>query len=374
MVSLLKFIRMPEINKKFSETFPKPNFKYDVKIIAPPLTNNYPLVGTAFDYLMRFYLKYLNPESIERSWIAEHGAKFLKMLKYFRSDNSEIVRKDIIEKIDSIIQHTKTAYTEYLQTGNLKDELIELILNLAKIDLIIRVGIIEPTIGIVDKGDIEDLKLISIVDSNKFKAKNLCVLNPTFGEGSLLVGGADCDLFLDNTLIDIKTKKSLELERREYNQLIGYYILYTVGGIDNAPSALIKNVGIYFSRYAFLYTIPVNTFTSNPNFSNFREWFIDKAKEVTGFTASKPIHAIDIEKNLINKSSASTKLDQDEDSKYDPIIDQFFEDNNNLVKVEVEGHEANYLLSKLQNRIDFHNLNSKIEVYMVNNVVYLEKK
>lgn len=387
MGSLLSFIRIPEVNKKFNETFPKPSFKYDPKIIAPPLTNNYSLVGTAFDYLMRFYLKYLNPEAIESSWVAEHGVGILKLFELARvAENGEEllkmlesifgnkllinIEKDAIEKIDSIIQHVKTAFTEYLQTGNMKDELIELIINLAKIDLIIRVGIIEPTIGVVNKNDIEDLrKLVSIVDQNKFKSKKICVLNPTFGEGSILVGGADSDLLLDNTLIDIKTVKSLEFEKRSYNQLIGYYILYTVGGIDYAPSALIENVGIYYSRYAILHTIPVKTFTDNPNFPQFREWFINKAKEVTSSTFPKPIHASDIEKNMIQ-----ARMNQEHDSMYDPIINQFLKAIENLVEVRVKDHEPNYLLIKLQNRIDFHNLNSKIETYMVNNVVYLKKK
>jgi hypothetical protein len=77
---------------------------------------------------------------------------------------------------------------------------------------------------------------------------------------------------------------------------------------------------------------------------------------------------------LTNDSLTTSQLDQNEDSKYDPIIDKFLEGNFDLVKVEVKGHEADYLLSKLQNRVDLRNLNSKIEVHMVNNIVYLEKK
>jgi len=70
-MSLISFIKIPEVRRKFAETFPKQPFKLDAKIVAPPLTKNYSLVGTAFDYLMRFYIEYLNPKSITKKWVAE---------------------------------------------------------------------------------------------------------------------------------------------------------------------------------------------------------------------------------------------------------------------------------------------------------------
>ncbi len=61
-------------------------------------------------------------------------------------------------------------------------------------------------------------------------------------------------------------------------------------------------------------------------------------------------------------------------SKYDPIIDSFLEDKHDLVKVEVAGKDANYLRTQLKKRIDARDLQSKIEVSVVNNIAYLEKK
>lgn len=42
-----------------------PAVKPEVDLLAPPLTDHYWLVGTAFDYLLRFYIKFLNPKAIE---------------------------------------------------------------------------------------------------------------------------------------------------------------------------------------------------------------------------------------------------------------------------------------------------------------------
>jgi hypothetical protein len=60
-------------------------------------------------------------------------------------------------------------------------------------------------------------------------------------------------------------------------------------------------------------------------------------------------------------------------SKYDPIIDEFLRGKSSLVKVEVTGKDANYLRTQLKKRIDARDLNSKIEVSVVNNIAYLEK-
>ena len=61
-------------------------------------------------------------------------------------------------------------------------------------------------------------------------------------------------------------------------------------------------------------------------------------------------------------------------SKYDPIIDKFCEGDSGLVKVEVSGKEANYVRTQLKKRIDARELGKQVEVSVVNNITYLEKK
>jgi hypothetical protein len=61
-------------------------------------------------------------------------------------------------------------------------------------------------------------------------------------------------------------------------------------------------------------------------------------------------------------------------SKYDPIIDSFLNGPHNLVKVEAAGKDANYLRLQLKKRIDARDLSNKIEVSVINNMTYLEKK
>ena len=63
----------PDVRQKFREEFPKPILIANKELLAPPLSKRYSLVGTAFDYLLRFYLERLNANSTQRRWIAEAG-------------------------------------------------------------------------------------------------------------------------------------------------------------------------------------------------------------------------------------------------------------------------------------------------------------
>jgi len=62
------------------------------------------------------------------------------------------------------------------------------------------------------------------------------------------------------------------------------------------------------------------------------------------------------------------------DPKYDPIIDTFLNSKHDLVKVEVQGIRADYLRSELDKRIQKRSLREKIEVSVVNECCYMEKK
>ncbi len=60
-------------------------------------------------------------------------------------------------------------------------------------------------------------------------------------------------------------------------------------------------------------------------------------------------------------------------SKYDPIIDTFMGAESNLVKVEIEGKDANYLRTQLNKRIEAREMEGSVKTSVVNGVLYLEK-
>ena len=142
--------------------------------------------------------------------------------------------------------------------------------------MLYRAGFIDENLDNYNNEDIKDLKsLISLVDHKKFQAKDKCYLNPTFGAGSILVGNADADLIIDKTLIDIKVTKNLKFDRRQLNQVLGYYLLSLIGGVNSNPNDRpIENIGIYFARHGELLTIPIVQFGDKQKFEFFKEWFI----------------------------------------------------------------------------------------------------
>ena len=105
-------------------------------------------------------------------------------------------------------------YGTFLRTGKVTDSLLRSILMLARLDPVYRTGRLFDDISEAEYAGIDDdmadlRKLLAVADSSDlFKPKNSVYLNPEFGSGSALVGGADADMILDGTLIDIKTTKS----------------------------------------------------------------------------------------------------------------------------------------------------------------------
>lgn len=272
-MSLLTFLQRPEIRKGFREAINKPAFKADRPILAPPLTQNYRIVGRAFDYLLRFYVEKTNPNAHKKAWIAELAPLL------FRA-KSEILKM----YLDEAKQHKEN----YIQSGVMTNELISNAIRLAYMDSAYRSGQLDfVNLTKLDERDIEDLTaLLSLVNETAFKSSIACYLNPSFSRASRLVQGADADILIDNRLIDIKTTKYLELKTEDIHQLVGYYILISLGGITSGKfSSLnyieevceITELSIYFSRHGYLHIMTLAELISPEAMLEFTKWFIKSA-------------------------------------------------------------------------------------------------
>jgi len=286
LTSLLSGRNNQELREKFKTEFLTPSFNLKAELKAPSLTNNYGIVGTAFDYLLRFYLEHHNKDTFihRRFWVAD--AVFQLLSKTWLNSGTEVATgfqrdrvfntKHLLTIITNQYEQTKVNYKNYVNNGLITDELICNTIFLAKLDLRYRAGMIDQNFDNYNPEDIKDIKqLISLVDNKNFQAKEKCYLNPTFGAGSSLVGGADADLIIDNTLIDIKVTQNLKLDRNHINQVLGYYVLSLIGGVNSNPNDRpIENIGIYFARHGELWTIPVVQFGDKQKFETFKEWLI----------------------------------------------------------------------------------------------------
>jgi hypothetical protein len=79
-------------------------------------------------------------------------------------------------------------------------------------------------------------------------------------------------------LIDIKTIKSGKMDMSQFHQLIGYFILNQLGGV-NGRKIKINRLGIYFSRYGELVTFP-SEHIENDRFPQLVKWFKKTAEKL----------------------------------------------------------------------------------------------
>ncbi len=287
-LSLSSFTNIKEVKEKFNGWFDKPRFSGKIPIKHPPITDKPQLLGTAFDYLLRFKIQYLNSKAIAKNWIAEGALLRLKsrlITKDYGPRTSKQLIESWLEEGEPLFTLGKENYSRFLKEGRITDSFLRSCFHLAKMDGFYRPGYITGKIDNVNPKDTQDLQsLIGNIKIEQFQANKVCLLNPTFSNATNITGiKADADLVLDDILIDIKTVKNLKFERKMFNQVMGYYLLSKIGGIDGAPEDHeIHKIAIYFSRYEHLHVIELKDVFNQSKLRTILEWIINKGKELSG--------------------------------------------------------------------------------------------
>jgi len=274
-MSLTELVQKPDVKAQFLKYFRPPVMERVPadKIKAKPITKNYSLVGTAFDYLLRFYVERLNPHAQTEQWVAKTAFNVMGVL---------CLPVQEIAKAEKIIELAQMSHDNYLKTGKITERLLSDVLKLAQLDVVWRAGVLPRDFGVVDPGDICDLKnLLAIVPKEQFISYKNCKLNTNFGDISRFVGGADIDIFIDNTLIDIKTVKDCKFTVDFFVQLMGYYVLNLLC-YGNDPNNSIDSLSIYFSRYGHFFKFSVTDTFIYDNIEPFLNWFIKRVEKQYG--------------------------------------------------------------------------------------------
>ncbi len=301
-MSLTSLLARKDVRAKFAETFRMPSVrKCSTRLLVPCLSKHYSLVGTAFDYLLRFELERINGRRcVVRDWVALFA--LLKVREYrllFRSDALDW----LYQTVGEIVFAAEKERLLFLRSGRLTTGVLRACLNLASVDPIQRSKSLSDFLGGYpevklrtlriaqtptsklsreDKLSVKEMRMLIGAfrrESGRFGAKQGCALNPTFGMASSLVGGGDADILLDDVLIDIKTTPDPRLKRSYLNQLVGYYILNRIGGTDGLRrKPTMRHLGVYFSRYAELLTFPVREVVPRRGMPEFLTWFEKKAR------------------------------------------------------------------------------------------------
>ena len=271
-MTLSSLLEVMEIRKLFNGQFHRENFSMNGNMQAPPLTSNYSLVGTAFDYLLRFMIERKNPHVISSRWIAEKALISITNGSHEFSNEIKIISQNNLER-------AKRNHAKYLKNGILNNDLLKSCISLAHIDFFYRLGI-NYDMTQVYSGDMVDLRqLAEIVERNwnLFESNEMCYLNPDFGDWSEFVGGADADLIIGDTIIDIKTTIKPALTRSHVNRMMAYYTFSKYGKIFGRHNVNVENIAVYFSRHGILHSIPVSKITGG-NLDYFVNEFVRLAR------------------------------------------------------------------------------------------------
>jgi hypothetical protein len=336
-MSLTSLLRERTVRREFYAEFKKPILAGRPKPIVGPLTQNYSLVGTAFDYAARMFLRRKYGSAHRQPWVAETTVELVNRALYPRNSRdralavfgpgagigamacdvvSELtgcpdsLREDLLctlaargigtsvrfpafvlrkrrfhsfvarayaAEMQSLVSDALACEQRYISGERVRlAEICRRCLQLAQIDPLYRVGIADPSLGDVNQEDVDDLCSLLRLFSRQpwLQKRRLVLLNPTFKRASALVGGADADLVLDDMLVDIKCTKHRSFSGNVFHQLLGCYILSRIGGIEGAPPRhRIRFLAVYFARHGELYRIPVNAHLPDDRLRSVTKWF-----------------------------------------------------------------------------------------------------
>jgi hypothetical protein len=313
-MSLKHFIEKADVKAKLKLLRPGSARKIAAALSVEPRSKRYMVVGSAFDYLLRFELQRRAPHAVTRCWRAELAAdlvwweneKGCGFLNLSRDDkgvisvchaeldvltDDESLAKEVAGKMRKVVEKAKSAHAAYLKsTSPTRAEQAELArhaIRLAKLDDLPAASRIDPTFEEATEEDVEDvLALLAIVPFNALLHDKVLLLNPVFGQTSLLVGGADADLIVGDMLVDFKTTKSDTMAVQDLDQLLGYYLLTRRQRQADPTFPAINRLALYFCRHAYLWTWDTTIWTEHPVFAETEEWFFTRANEV--FKAKQP--------------------------------------------------------------------------------------
>lgn len=298
-MSLTSFVSMKDVKAKLKPLRPALPRKLTASLRVQPRSNRYMLVGTAFDYFLRFELQRRAPHAATERWVAEYTPDMI----WRKTDNGTIEMdlfkdaltgagpldymppQEVAERCRRIVADAKAVVATFIRSktpsGEMQTELVGHAIRLAKLDSVYRALRLDPHFQEVDPEDVQDLvELLSIVPFDALLHETSVLLNPTFKHASQLVGGADADLIAGNLLVDFKTTKKGEMDAEDLDQLLGYLLLARKHREFDPDFPAIDRLGLYYCRRGHLWTVEASIWTGHPAFRETQEWFFNRAKEV----------------------------------------------------------------------------------------------
>jgi hypothetical protein len=293
-MSLTDFVKRPEVSTLLKPLRPNPPRRIPAKQVVPASNPRAArLVGTAFDYLLRFEVNCHAPRARGHRWVAEAAPDLIHrrtatgtVLRYVLDGVPEFEQpppEQVRTRVEAVLDEAKAAVARFLSTPQPDDRQLREVaghaLRLAKLDVVYRRGLLDPQYAEVKSDDVAELvALLKAAPLEKLVRPGQILLNPSFGEASTVVGGVDADIIAGGTLIDFKTVGRDAVEGAELDQLAGYLLLARRSRATDPSMPEIEQLALYFSRHAYLWAWDARVWTSQPDFAGIEEQFFALAQ------------------------------------------------------------------------------------------------
>lgn len=250
-MSLTILVRQPEIREAFDRLAVKertPASLLRCPLRVPDAGGPQGLAGTAFDYMARAQI------------VRDLGSRVAKLHVGTAASDRIAEHVEMVAPSDRVerkwkghIAAAKAELDEYAAGRGDIQLVSRQVQYLALAEMAFRSGRdFDPEFESSAAVEDELLRLVELFGpAERYSPRKSCFLNPVF-VASRWVGGADADLLLDDTLIDLKTTKVCRVEVEMLRQMAGYAALQSIGGLDlgeevhTAPFAAVE---LYFARF-----------------------------------------------------------------------------------------------------------------------------
>jgi hypothetical protein len=295
---LTSFIAIPDVRARLKTLRPSFPRRISVPLKVRARTKHFMIVGTAFDYLLRFELQRRAPHASVSRLVAEDAPAVIWNKQGTRQTWIDLpgavlddltdpgkASREMAARAQIVVEQARAAIAAFLPNHAPGEsdvaELAAHAIRLAKLDDLYRASRFDPTFAEADPDDIRDL--VALLAAAPFDAlfhSEIILLNPTFGDSSVLVGGADADLITGDLLIDFKTRMDAKIEAEDLDQLLGYFLLARRQTHTDSTFPAVRRVGIYFCRHGHLWTADANNWLRHPQFPETEDWFFARAREL----------------------------------------------------------------------------------------------
>jgi len=274
-LSITTLIAEGRVAERLDALIPVYTRTHHLPVLVERTSANASLIGTAFDYALRIEMQARYRHAEVEGWVAEHSAALLARFPFLISSRPV---KGVAERALRVVEQAKAFVRRHVALRRPLEEVAAHAVRLAKLDPVLRAHYFDPTFARADKVAVREV--VSLLQNAPFDLLShpaVLKLNPTFGQYSIQVGGADADILAGDRIIDVKVRSRACVERAMVRQLIGYAMLansvHKFDGSIQRP----REVCIYFARHGFLWSMPTQRIFGHPAYEKTERWLVGGA-------------------------------------------------------------------------------------------------